>query len=92
MDDVVLHRAAENRELTDLVELGKYEICDFERLYQQYVISPSVDNPDCMPDIAVVTVPDSEDYDEGLRKAEDLFYALAGDVNPEKYNNWFKEV
>lgn len=46
----------------------------------------------CYGDIAVVTVPDSEDYDEGLRKAEDLFYALAGDVSPKKYNNWFKEV
>ena len=46
----------------------------------------------CYGDIAVVTVPDTEDYDKGLRKAEDLFYALAGDVSPEKYDNWFKEV
>lgn len=74
MDDVVLHRAAENRELTDLVELGKYEICDFERLYQQYVISPSVDNPDCMPDIAVVTGEDGVAPSSGSKMLKIVTY------------------
>ena len=45
LDDVVITQAAEPRELTDVVELNPYEICDFERLYQNYVVTPDADNP-----------------------------------------------
>ena len=51
LDDVIIVEATEKVTLEDIVELKPYEICDFERLYQDYVVSPAVDNPLCMPDI-----------------------------------------
>lgn len=55
LDDVLLIEANEEIETDDVVDLAPYEICDFERLYQDYVIAPSVDNPLCIPDIARVS-------------------------------------
>lgn len=65
LDDVEITEAAEPREITDVVELNPYEICDFERLYQNYVVAPDADNPpQYSPDLS--RVGEQEDTDGAL--------------------------
>lgn len=55
LDDVTITRASEPRDVVDVAELAPYEICDFERLYQNYVVTPDADNaPQYSPDLSRV--------------------------------------
>jgi hypothetical protein len=56
LDDVTLRYTNEKQTVTDLVEFDDGEICDFEKLYQQYVIQKIVPSTKAYlsPEISVV--------------------------------------
>lgn len=55
LDDVAITQTSEPREIIDVAELVPYEICDFERLYQNYVATSDADNvPQYAPDLSRV--------------------------------------
>ena len=56
LDDVKLELSAEDNEIVDLIDQKKYEICDFEQLYEDYVMSIECPKPEIRPEIGVVSL------------------------------------
>jgi hypothetical protein len=54
LDDVTFTIKAEPVEIVNYIELSANEICDFERLYQEYIVSPFSNNPNILPQLSVV--------------------------------------
>ena len=73
LDDVVLHRYAENQKVENLVNLGETEYLDFEEDWQKYVVGKR--STDAAPDIDIVT---ASDYAVGADGTETL-QATSGD-------------
>lgn len=55
VDDITLVKAAKPIEITDIVTLDPYEICNFEKSYQQYVVNWWIYN-DTVPETKIVDV------------------------------------
>ena len=72
LDDVVLSCYGESVETRDLVELDKNEVCDFEKLWQQFIVKGSSENA------AYVPAPDV-DVVRAYSEAENLLSASSGD-------------
>ena len=54
LDDVVMRRLDEPVEVENIIELDEGEICDFEKAYQQYIITYDCPNTKCIPDMSIV--------------------------------------
>lgn len=54
MDNVVLYMSDEKVPLTNLIELDDNEICNFEKLYQRYIVTSEAKNAKCMAETEIV--------------------------------------
>lgn len=55
LDEVEISYNETETEIVDLVEFGEGEICDFEKLYQQYIVEVKSDKESVTPEVAVVS-------------------------------------
>ena len=54
LDDISLYYGETPLKSQNLLELDTYEICSFDKLYQQYTVSKFIENPAADPDVSVV--------------------------------------
>ena len=58
LDDIIMHRVSKPIEIEDIIELDEGEICDFEKAYQNFIISYDCPNTKCIPEISIVKAAD----------------------------------
>lgn len=55
LDNLCVRTRPQPVEVKDLIVLDEFEICDFEKSYQRNIVSASVQNLECMPELGVVS-------------------------------------
>lgn len=58
MDDICLHYSRKAKEVENLLTFAENEICNFDKLYQRYVIYDETENPAATPTYSVVRTSD----------------------------------
>lgn len=58
LDNVIITINASPTEIINYIELKTNEICDFEKLYQEYILAPYSSNPKILPQLSVVKAAD----------------------------------
>ena len=86
LDDIQLHYSRKAKEVENLLSFSENEVCNFDKLYQRYVIYDETENPAATPSYSVVRTSDL-----GV-KATSGNYALTLTTLPGDGSNTYQKI